>query len=150
MEWFGLEGTLKNHLVQCLCRGQGHLSPIRLLKALSSLTLNTSKDWTSTTSPDNLFQCLTTLIIKNFFLMSRLNLPSFSLKPLPLVLSLQALVKCLVMQCLEIPFKYWKVARKSLRSSLLWTEQHQLSQPLFIGEMFQPSDNFHGLPLDLL
>ncbi|KAK4816180.1 hypothetical protein QYF61_012470 [Mycteria americana] len=29
-------------------------------------------------------------------------------------------------------------------------EQPQLSQPLFIGEVFQPSDNFHGPPLDLL
>ncbi|KAK4822238.1 hypothetical protein QYF61_011879 [Mycteria americana] len=47
----------------------------------------------STTSLGNLFQCLTTLIVKNFFLISSLNLPSFSLKPLPLVLSLHALVK---------------------------------------------------------
>ena len=43
----------------------------------------------------NLFQCLITLIIKNFFLISNLNLPSRSWKPLPLVLSLQALVKSL-------------------------------------------------------
>ena len=41
----------------------------------------------------NLFQCHATLIVKKFFLMSNVNLPSFSLKPLPLVLSLQALLK---------------------------------------------------------
>lgn len=40
-----------------------------------------------------LFQCLTTLNIKNFFLICNLNLPSFSLKLTSLVLFLQALVK---------------------------------------------------------
>jgi len=40
----------------------------------------------------NLFQWLTTLTVKNFFLTSNLNLPSFCLKLLSLVLSLQALV----------------------------------------------------------
>ena len=32
----------------------------------------------------NLFQCLTSLTGKNFFVMSNLNLPSYSLKPFPL------------------------------------------------------------------
>jgi len=41
----------------------------------------------------NLCQCLTTPLVKNFFLIFSLNLPSFSLKPLPLVLSLHAVVK---------------------------------------------------------
>ena len=41
---------------------------IRLIKAPSNLTLNTSNDGASTTSLGNLFQCLTTLILKNFFL----------------------------------------------------------------------------------
>jgi len=64
----------------------------RLLKAPSSLALNT-REWTSTASLGNLFQCLTTLIVKNFSLIANLDLPSFGLKPLPLVLSLQILVK---------------------------------------------------------
>ncbi|KAK4806889.1 hypothetical protein QYF61_012610 [Mycteria americana] len=34
--------------------------------------------------------------------------------------------------------------------SLLQAEQPQLSQPFFIGEVFQPSDHFCGLPLDPL
>ena len=42
-------------------------SQIRLLRALFRLTLNISRDGTSTTSLDNLFQCLTTLLVKNFF-----------------------------------------------------------------------------------
>jgi len=64
-----------------------------LLKALSNLALKTFREGASTTSLGNLFQCLTTLTEKNFFLISNLNLLSFSLKLLPLVLSLQALVK---------------------------------------------------------
>ena len=65
----------------------------RLLKALSNLALNTSREGASTASLGNLFQCLASLIVKNFFLIPNLNLPSFSLKPIPLVLSLHALVK---------------------------------------------------------
>ena len=45
-----------------------------------------------TTSLGNLFQCLTTLTVKNF-LTSNLNLTSFSLKPLPLVLFLHLQAK---------------------------------------------------------
>ncbi|KAK4810922.1 hypothetical protein QYF61_013330 [Mycteria americana] len=38
----------------------------------------------------------------------------------------------------------------SLEPSLLQAEQPQLSQPVLIGEVFQPSDHFCGPPLDLL
>jgi len=47
----------------------------RLLRATSSLTLNLSTDGASTISLGNLFPCFTTLIVKNFFLKSSLNLP---------------------------------------------------------------------------
>ena len=57
------------------------------------MVLNVSRDGASTTSLGNPFQCFTTLIVKNFFLLSSLNLPCFSLKPLPLVLSLLSLLK---------------------------------------------------------
>ena len=57
------------------------------------MTLNVSMDGSSTTSLGNPFQCFTTLIVKNFFLISSLSLPRFSLKPLPLVLSLLSLLK---------------------------------------------------------
>jgi len=65
----------------------------RLLRAPSSLALNIAGEGTATASLGNLCQCPVTLTVKNFFLLSTLNLPSFSLKPLPLVLSLHALVK---------------------------------------------------------
>jgi len=59
----------------------------KFLKAPSNLALHTSRDGAATASLGNLCQGLTTLMVKNFFLISSLNLPCFSLKPLPLVLS---------------------------------------------------------------
>jgi len=58
-----------------------------------SNALNAAREVASTTSVGSLFQCLTTLRVRNVFLIANLNLPSFNLKPLPLVLSLHALVK---------------------------------------------------------
>jgi len=65
-----------------------------MLKAPSSLVLNTSREREFITSLGNMFQCLTALIGKNFFAIYNLNLPSLSIKPFLLVLSQQALVKC--------------------------------------------------------
>jgi len=64
----------------------------RFLKAPSNLALNTARERAATASLGTLGQRLTTLTVKDFFPMSNLNLPSFSLKPLPLLLSLHALV----------------------------------------------------------
>jgi len=65
----------------------------RVLKVPSSLGLNTAREGATRASLGNLGQHITTLTVKNFFLISNLNLPSFSLKLLPLVLSLCVLVK---------------------------------------------------------
>jgi len=56
--------------------------------ATSTRVVNPSRDGDPTTSLGSLFQCLTTLSVKTFFLISNLNLPRRSLRPLPLVLSL--------------------------------------------------------------
>ncbi|KAK4823530.1 hypothetical protein QYF61_003039 [Mycteria americana] len=117
----------------------GRTNTIRLLRAPANLSLNVSRDGASTTSLGNLGQCFTTLIVKSVFLISSLNLPSFSLKPLPLVLSQQALLKILE-GCNKV----------SPEPSLLQAEQPQLSQPFFRGEVFHPSDHFCGPPLDPL
>ena len=93
---------------------------VSLLRAPSNLTLNVSRDGASTTSLGNLFQCFTTLIVKNFFFISSLNLPSFSLNPLPLALLQQALLKSLFPSLLQAPLKYWKAAVRSPRSLLLF------------------------------
>ena len=81
-------GTFKGHLVQFPCNAQGHYSSIRLPKACSSLAFAVLRDGASTTSLGNHFQCLSSLTVKDFFLISELNLHSLSLKPFPLVLSL--------------------------------------------------------------
>jgi len=65
----------------------------RVLRAPSNLALNTAREGAATASLGNLGQCLTTLMEKNFFLISHLNLPSFSTEPFPLVPSLHSLVK---------------------------------------------------------
>jgi len=90
-----MEGTVKVIWVQPPCPGQGHLPPdqARFLRAPSNLALNTVREGEGTASLGNLGQGLTTLIGKNFFLTSNLNVPSFSLEPFPLVLSLHTLVK---------------------------------------------------------
>ena len=57
-----------------MCRVANHQT--RLPRATSSLALNASRDGASTTSLGNLFQCVTTLWVKNFLLISNLNLLS--------------------------------------------------------------------------
>ncbi|CAN0052273.1 unnamed protein product [Bubo scandiacus] len=93
VKWFGLEETLKIIWFQPPCHGQGHLPLDQVLKALSNLALNTAREGAATASLGNLCQCLTTVTVKNFFLISNLDLISFSLKLLPLVLSLLLLIK---------------------------------------------------------
>jgi len=59
----------------------------RLLRAPSNLALDTAREGAATASLGNLGQCFTTLKVKNFFLISNLNLPSFRSQPSPLILS---------------------------------------------------------------
>ncbi|KAK4832092.1 hypothetical protein QYF61_020707 [Mycteria americana] len=118
---------------------------IRLLKAPSNLALNTSRDGAATTSLGNLFQGLTTLIVKNFFLISNLNLPSCSLKPLPLPCPCKKSLSRFLVGPFQVLEGCYKV---SSEPPLLQAEQPQLSQPVFIGEVLQPSDPLHGPPLD--
>jgi len=94
IEWFVLEETFKVYLIQAPYHGRGHHSLYKVDQSPSNLILNTSSDGESTTSLDILFQILTTLILKNVFLTSNLNIP-FSFKLLFLVLSPKALVKSL-------------------------------------------------------
>ena len=64
-----------------------------MLLTPSSLALNDTRDGAPTALLGSLFQCLTTLTVKNFFLISSLNLPSSGLKPFPLILLLPALIE---------------------------------------------------------
>ena len=89
----GLEGTSVSHLVQPFCRSRVTYS--RLHRTASRRVLNISREGDSTTSLGSLFQCSVTLRVKKFFLMFRWNILSFSLCPLPLVLSLGTTEKSL-------------------------------------------------------
>jgi len=60
----------------------------RVLQAPSNLALSPAREGAATASLGSLGQVLTTITENSFFLISYLNLPSFSLKPLPIVLSL--------------------------------------------------------------
>jgi len=105
MVWLGRD--LMDHVVPIPpAMGRDTFHPTRLIKVPFSLVLNTAKEGASTASLRNLCQCLTTLTVKNFFLLSYLNLPSFILKPLPLVLSLCALVTSPSPAFLQAPFRY--------------------------------------------
>jgi len=91
--WFGLEGTLKPPSSNLPAMGRDTFHQTRLLRAPPNVALNTAREGAATASLGKLCQCLTTLIVKNFFLTSSLNLPSLSSKPSSLVLSLHTLVK---------------------------------------------------------
>lgn len=64
VEWFGLEETFRDHLVQPLCYSRDIIRQVRFLKIISNMTLNTSSEGHPQLLWANLCQCLTTLIIK--------------------------------------------------------------------------------------
>ena len=63
------------------CNEHGQLQLYQGAQSLVQPDLRCPHGQATTTSLSNLFQCFTTLIVKNFFLIFSLNLPSFSLKP---------------------------------------------------------------------
>ena len=94
IEWLGLEGTFKIIWFQPPCYRQGHLPLDQAAHSPIQPSLDCLQGMVIHTLSCNLFQCLTTLTVKNFFLSSiHLNLPSSSLKPFPLLLLLHALIK---------------------------------------------------------
>jgi len=115
---FELGGTLKIISFQTPAMGRDTFHQTRLLRAPSSLALNTATEGAVTASLGNLCQGLTTHRVKNFFLISNLNLPSFSLKTFPLVLSLHALAKSPSPAFLQDPFRYRNGAIRSPHSLL--------------------------------
>lgn len=106
---FNWKGSLKIIEFQHSCHLHRHL-PLDQVPQGPNLSLNTSRDETSTTSLANLFHYLTTPIVKNFFLLSNLDLLPSSLKLLPLVLSLSALVKSPSPSFMQDLLRHWKAA----------------------------------------
>jgi len=118
MVWVGR--NFKDHLVPSPCHEQGHLPLDQVAQSSIQPGLEHCQGGASTASLSNLCQCLITLIVKNFFLISSLNLPSFSFKPLPLLLSLHALVKSLSPMCLQV-FNYFKAQKFNIIPELYYT-----------------------------
>ena len=147
MDWAGRE--LQDHLVPIPCYRQGHLLLDQVAQSAIFECLNARMQGASTTSLGNLFPCLTTLTVKNLFLVSSLTLRSSSFKPILLALSLYILIKSPSSAFLYAPFRYWKVAIKFLWN-LLRAGEPQLSQLVLVGEALQPSDHLCGPRLDLL
>ena len=108
----------------------------RLLRAPSNLALNTSREGASTVSLGNLFQCFTTLMVKNFFLISNLYLPPFSLEPFPPCPKKS--LSILPLGPLQVLEGCYKVTPET---SLLQAEQPQLSQPVLVGEVLPSCDS---------
>ena len=131
MEWFGLEET--SYIIS--------FHQLRVLRAPSNLALSTAREGAATASLGNLGQCLTTLTGKNFFLMSNLHLPSFSLQPFPLVLSLHTLAKSPSPSFLSAPPGTGSCSKVSPQPSLPQAEQPQPSQPFLPAEVLQPLQN---------
>ena len=110
---------------------------IKLPGIISSLDLNSFRDGASTTSLGTLCQCLTTLWVKNFFLIPHLNIPSFCLKLLSLVPLLLFLIKSLSqISCrppLGIGRLQWNLLSKlNNPNSLSISSQERHSSPLII------------------
>jgi len=142
-----LGGAHKGRLVQFLCNKQGHLQLHQVLRAPSSLTLGVSRDGASTTSLGNLCHCLTTRTVKNFFLISGLKLPSFSV--IPFFLDLLTADPVCPLPSYSPPLDTERPLRssQSLPFSMLNSPS---SQSVHVGEVFHPWDHFCGPPLDTL
>lgn len=82
---------------------------------ISTHLLNASRDDDSNTALRNLFQGLTILSIRTFFLIPNLNLPWHNLTPLPLFLSLAGWEKRPTFTWLHPLFReLWRALRSSL------------------------------------
>ena len=105
----GWKGPFKGHLVHPPCSKQGHLQIHQVAQSHVQLGRECFQWWgICHLSGQPVPVPHHPLCKKKFFFISNLNLPAFSLKLLPLVLSQQALLKTL-----SPSFKYWKAARRS-------------------------------------
>lgn len=122
-----------------------------MLRVPLNLALNTFSNWESAAFLGNLFQCLITLAVKNFFPIIKINQRSLNLKLLPLVLPLHTrgmwkLLSSLLVGCLVELEGHNMV---TLEPSPLQGEQFQLSDSV-TGEVLHPSNNPCGPPPDLI
>ena len=130
MVW--VKRDLNDDLVLLTGHGQWCFPLDQVARGPIPLDLEHPQGWDVVSFSRQQCQCLTTLIVKNFLLISNLNLPSFSLKPFPCpVATLTDRVPSQL--CCRPPLSNWKAANKvSPEPSLLQSEQPQLSHHVFI------------------
>lgn len=100
IERLRLEWALKIIYFQSPAMGRDATSQLRVHRVPFNLALNAFRDSAPTASLGRLCQCFIALWVKNVFLTANLNLPSFSLKPFCLILSLSNCVKRQSSSCL--------------------------------------------------
>ena len=145
MAWF--EKDHNDHPVPTPCYVQGRQSVDQAAQSHIQPGLECLQGWGIHSLLGQPVQCVTTLWVKNFFLISNLNLPCLCLKPFPLVLSLSAIGPLLFIRSLQVLEGHNEISPKP---SLLQAKQSRFPQPFLVGEVLQPSDHLSGPPLDLL
>ena len=90
MAW--VEKDLRDHLVPTPCYMQGRQPADQAAQRHIQPGLQCLQGWGIHSLLGQPVQCVTILWVKNFLLISNLNLPCLSLKPFPFVLSLSTLV----------------------------------------------------------
>ena len=123
-----MEGTFRGHLAQSPCSEQGHLQQDQAAQNPVQPDLQCFQGWGLHYLSRQPLPVFYYPYFKIFFLISSLNLPSLSLKPLLLVLLQQALLKIFFPSFLQDPFRYWKTAIRSPRS-LLFCRLNNSSSP---------------------
>jgi len=103
---FGLEGTFRDHTAQPPCSKQGHLQLVQVVQSPVQPDFECFWGWGLCYLSVQSVPVFHHLIVKNFFLLSSLNLPFLGFKPLVLVLSQQDSLKKLCPSFLQAPFKY--------------------------------------------
>lgn len=111
IQWFGLEETFKDHLVW-------HLAWCDVAKYSVQPDLGHFQPWACAISLGNLLHCFTALIIRDFFLITSLNI-NFILKLSSLVRGPDNKSFSISPSFLRAPFSYWKTAIRSPWSLLL-------------------------------
>jgi len=112
IEWPGLKRTTMFIWFQPPCYVQGRQPADQAAQSHIQPGLQCLQGWGIHSLLGQPVQCVTTLWVKNFLLISNLNLPCLSLKPFPLVLSLSTLVNSCSPSCLCAELKSYHEAEQ--------------------------------------
>ena len=136
----------KDHSVPIHCCGQGCRPLDQAAQGSMQTGLEHIQGWGTHSSSEQLCQCLTTLWVKNFYLTSNLNLPSFSLKHFSFVLSLLNYVKSQPSPVYTLPSTTGR-PQWGLPWSLLFSKLNEPSSLSFSSQewCFGPLITFTGL-----